>query len=406
MRQVERWARKTQIAKILSFFDGLPRFIHVPKPLLLGSNNEDEILVVADMTTSRVRGVLANLDEPFNPHLRLQCTLGGKRRDKPIRALASIYQELRKGFPELCLLKGNGPCGQKIVQAHSIQKALFKKHAKNGHIYLFEVFTGKHDSEKRLWPELIGINEATTFSGFCDVHDSQTFSPIDNSPFLNIPEHKFLYHYRAFAQTYYGRAHKFRVVESAFKELAAKVPAAEIESLAEKVRSNRQDVSELEPKRRVYQEQLRAKSWPDIEGYAFEGEPMPDILMTEYFGPRKNFQGRIIQDCKSLAPLRWVSMTVSASNDRAVFLLCGEKGCPILRELADSFRKVAPTARTRAILTYVFCHFENFILLPKWWESLSKDVQLQFVNAYAGRYYPRELPDTCDWKLKEIASQG
>ena len=346
--------------------------------------------------------MLANLDEPFNPNLQLQRILSWKQREKPAGALSSIYQQLRKGFPELCLLKGNGSCGQKIVQAHSIQKALFKKHAKNGHIYLFEVFTGKRDDENRLWPELMGINEATTFSGFCDLHDSLTFAAIENSPFLNTIEHKFLYHYRAFAQTYYGRAHKFRVIESAFKELATQHSVTQLKSLAEKVRLNQQDVADLEPMKRLYECLLHANNWSTVEGYAFGGELMPDFFMTEYFAPRKDFQGTIIQDTKTLGPLRWVSMTVTASNDRAVFLLCGEKGCPILRQIADSFRKLAVAARTGAVLNYTFCQFENFILLPHWWESLAKDVQLQFVNAFAGRYYPRELPDICDWKLREL----
>jgi len=62
MQKVEYWARNTQIAKILTFFDAFPRFIHVPKPLLLGSNNESEILVVGDTTVSLIRGELANMD--------------------------------------------------------------------------------------------------------------------------------------------------------------------------------------------------------------------------------------------------------------------------------------------------------------------------------------------------------
>ena len=255
-------------------------------------------------------------------------------------------------------------------------------------------------------PRLIGINEATTFSGLCDYHDSQTFSAIDNSPFLNTPEHKFLYHYRAFAQTYYGRAHKFRVIESAFNELAKTVSAAEIQSLAKDIRLNRQDLSELEPKKHDYEQVLCAKNWSAVEGYVFDGELMPDILTTEYFGPRKNFQGRIIQESKSLALLNWVSMTITASGDRAVFLLCADKGSPILHELVNSFRKLPPAAQTLALVTYTFCQFENFIMLPKWWEALSKDIKLEFVNAFAGRYYPRQLPNTCDWKLKEITSQS
>lgn len=253
---------------------------------------------------------------------------------------------------------------------------------------------------------MIGINEATTFTGFCDLHDSQVFSPIENAPFQNTPEQTFLYHYRAFAQAYYCRAHGFRIIEETYKELAEKLPPVELKSLKEKVGLNRQDVLEFQPQKSKYEQNLKDKDWSRIEGYAFVGETMPDVLTTDYFGPRKDFQGRGVQDCKTFGPLAWVSMTIIAANDRAVFLLCGEKGCRVLHQLVDSFRKLPATERTRAIVTYVFCQFENFILLPNWWESLSKAIQLRFVNAFEGRYFPRELPNTCDWRLKEISSQN
>ncbi|MCX6902507.1 MAG: hypothetical protein NTW03_03295, partial [Verrucomicrobia bacterium] len=404
MRRVERWARSTRIATMLSFFDGLPRFVHVPKPLLLGSNNEFEILLQGDTTTNRVRSALANLDEPFNPGLRLQRILGGKRREKPVQAVPSIYDQLQKGFQKICLLEDTGECGQKIVRAHSVQKSVFKGHAKNRHIYQFEVFTGSRDAENRLWPDLIGINEATTFTGFCERHDSRIFSAIDNSPFQNTPEQKFLHHYRAFAQAYYNRAYKFRVIESALPALAKKLSPVEFKSLAERARLNQQDVQDLEARKSAYDKQLRDKNWSAVEGYAFVGEPMPEILAVEFFAPRKDFQGHIIQNCKSIAPLVWLSMTITTVNDHAVFLLCAEKGCSALHAFARSLRRLPPAAQTTAIVTYVFCQFENFIMLPKWWESLPKANQLKFVNAFQGRYYPRELPNTCDWHLEETPS--
>jgi hypothetical protein len=127
---------------------------------------------------------------------------------------------------------------------------------------------------------------------------------------------------------------------------------------------------------------------------------MPDILTTNFFAPQKNFHGNIFQDTKMLLPLKWVSFTVTAVDNRAVFLLCGDKGCPVLHEFVASFRGMP--LQTTTIIAYVFCLFENFIMLPKWWESLSKETQRKFVNVFQGRYYRRELPNTCDWKLKEI----
>jgi len=312
---------------------------------------------------------------------------------------------LEKGFPELCLLKGHGQCGQKIVRAHAVQKALFKKHAKKGHVYQFDPFNGTRDADKRLWPDLIGVKKATTFTGFCDCHDSQTFATIDNSPFQNTPEYKFLYHYRAFAQTYYDFAHKFKAIESVFKEMSKTLPPAELKSLATDIRTNQRDVEELQGHKLIYEQQLKEKNWSAIEGYAFVGDTMPDVLATGFFAPRKDLQGNIVQDCKSRAPLNWVSVTSAASNDRAIFLLCAEKGSAILPKLVNSFRRLPAASQTTAIITYVFCQFENFILLPSWWESLSKGVQLKFVNAFEGHYYRREMPNTSDWKLKDMVSQ-
>jgi hypothetical protein len=227
VQKVEYWARNTQIAKMLTFFDALPRFIQVPKPLLLGSNNESEILVFNDTTISLIRGELANMDEPFNPYLRHQRILDGRRREKPEKALQLLYENLQKGFEKVCLLAETGECSEKIIRAHSLQKSLFKNYAKNGHVYHFEPFTGTHDANKNLWPNLVGINKATTFSGFCERHDSQIFSNIEIIPFQNTPEQRFLYHYRAFAQMYYDKAYKFKVIEKLFEGLAKKcVPRA------------------------------------------------------------------------------------------------------------------------------------------------------------------------------------
>ncbi|MGA2180135.1 MAG: hypothetical protein ABSH15_11205 [Verrucomicrobiota bacterium] len=400
IRQVEYWARNTQIAKILSFFDEFPRFIHAPQPFLIGSNNESEILIAGDTTVSRIREALRHLDEPFNPHLKEQKFLGGIKREKPEKAFPTLYQELRKGLTEVCLLEDTGECDGKIIRAHSLQKSLFRRHAKNGHVYQFDPFTGQHDANRNLWPDLIGINEATTFLGFCKRHDSQVFSPIEDVSFQNTPEQKFLHHYRAFAQMYYDKAYKFKIIKNVFIELAKKFSPSELNILAKTIYLNQHDVDELKEQKLRLDVRLQKKDWSTVEGCAFLGDKMPEILTANFFAPRKNFHGLIFQDTKSLLSLKWISFTVTATNDRALFLLCGEKGCPVLHEFVKSFREMP--LQTNAIVTYVFCAFENFILLPEWWESLSKDVQKKFVNAYQGRYYRRELPNTADWKLKEL----
>ena len=72
--------------------------------------------------------------------------------------------------------------------------------ARDGHVKAL----GKR-IDKKMGPvirfEDIGRNQATTFTGFCSLHDSEIFKPIDSNTFRPTdPEHLFLTAYRAVAK--------------------------------------------------------------------------------------------------------------------------------------------------------------------------------------------------------------
>jgi hypothetical protein len=121
-----------------------------------------------------------------------------------------------------------------------------------------------------------------------------------------------------------------------------------------------------------------AKRWAYVDGYTFVGSVVPQIFATQYFAPRKDFQATLVQDAKKNAALDWVSLTITAEENRALVLLCGRNGSRALEELGASIRRLASTDRTSAIVSYVFCLFENFVIVPSWWESLPKSAELEF----------------------------
>jgi hypothetical protein len=399
MRRVERLARRCELAKLLSFFEALPKHIYVPRPLVLGSNNEYEILVKGFCTRHAIIKQIANLDEPYNPGLRLQKTIVTEKRAKPVNAFATVLEELRKGFAKVCLAEELGECGGKIVQAHSLQKATFKSRAKKGHVYEFDAFSNQGS---RIWPRLIGINDASTFAGFCEKHDSQLFSPIENEPFDGRAEQIFLYHYRAVAHAFYNRAYKATIFERAYPKLEKLVPAVEIKNIKERIWLNQLEIQDLRCRKAQCEDQIRKKDWSNIEAYVWIGDRAPDIFATDYFALGKDFLGKPLQDRKSLNPLKLISLTVSASDDKAIIVLCGNKECELLRALVTSLRKLPSNLLTMAFVNCVFCQLENFILVPDWWESRSKVEQESLMNAFNSRYFPRELPIVSDWNLKEL----
>lgn len=400
MRQIEQWAHRTRLAEMLSFFESLPRLFFLPRPVLLGSNNEFEILVAESASKGMVIRAISNLDEPFNPNLNLQKTLMSKQREASLGVMEPIYRELSNGFEKVCLAEALGGCRGKIVRAHTLQKAAFQAHARNGHVYEIDPFKVGPAGH---WPTPIGIHKATTLTGFCEHHDGTLFRQIETEQFDSRPKQFFMHHYRAVALAFYNRAYKGKFLERAYIENSKKPGVGSLKTFAEGIRLNRADMAELHGHKCSYEQHLQAGNWAAVEGHAWIGTKAPDFFAADFFGPKKDLQGAIVQNTKTLRPLNWVSLTVTATaDDRALVLLCAEKGSSLLTSCVRSLRQIPRDRRTMAIVNYIICQFENFIMLPDWWEPLADRTKRLFVNAYDSRYFPRELPHVCEWGLSEV----
>ena len=99
-------------------------------------------------------------------------------------------------------------CCGRVSRAHTVPKSgSLKRIARKGHVYSYDVSSlknlQKHDGA--LVPELLGINRASTFTGFCSRHDNQIFEPLEKRTFCGTPEQCFLLGYRARAREIYTK---------------------------------------------------------------------------------------------------------------------------------------------------------------------------------------------------------
>jgi len=123
-----------------------------------------------------------------------------------------------------CFYHNKNECKGPIKQSHSIQRnkrlsIIEGMVNKNNCIYSFSnPVPNKRSYFSNLSP--IGKNEASTFYGFCDYHDSILFAPIENNEFDASPQHCFLHSYRAFAHSY----HKEKEAMKSFYEVYPKIP--------------------------------------------------------------------------------------------------------------------------------------------------------------------------------------
>jgi hypothetical protein len=92
-------------------------------------------------------------------------------------------------------------CSSEFIKAHSVPKSSLKKIARDGRVYSFipdPINIKKQDGI--LQPNLVGIKDASIFTGFCSVHDNELFAKVEDQTFIASPEQCFLLAYRAQAR--------------------------------------------------------------------------------------------------------------------------------------------------------------------------------------------------------------
>jgi len=86
LRRIERWSRRTELDRILHFFENLPRHVVIPRPLLLGSTRGAHYRVEGYATTSQIIRKIHLLDEPFQEHpIALTRTIQMRKRSEDIQ---------------------------------------------------------------------------------------------------------------------------------------------------------------------------------------------------------------------------------------------------------------------------------------------------------------------------------
>lgn len=111
-----------------------------------------------------------------------------------------------------CFYHDKSECKLPFKNAHSLQRQgalkILEKENK-GNKYLFS-HTERYFNSEFSFLDLnpVGRKRASTFFGFCDYHDTNLFSPIENEPEcsdIESDEHCFLHSYRSFAHSYHRK---------------------------------------------------------------------------------------------------------------------------------------------------------------------------------------------------------
>ena len=330
-----------------------------------------------------------------------------------------IDAEFRKAFAKKYCLhpqSSSSTCSQQIVKAHSVSASSnLKNIAEEGHVLRF-YYPPKAPVEARgrVTAQSIGVNKASTFTGFCKLHDSQTFSSIDRPINLLTPEYCFLLAYRALCQVIFTKAASF-AASPTLRQLDRGTPShiqqAHQESCSDREFSLMVGLEDLHRDKAEFDQHLLCRNFDAISYYALELDHAPQIVCSVAFTPEVDFEGNQLQSLENPdihADMCSCSIISTQRGGAIVFAWLKETNRASIR-LIESLDGLKPYLIPSAIVRLVFECGENVFFSKSWWNSLGTKTQMMIedrANSLTDKPPNTLLDDGCRSVLWSIVSKS
>lgn len=269
-------------------------------------------------------------------------------------------------------------CDKKIINAHTISKSGSLKEIadESNHVLGLKISLPKIiKNEGKLVPERIGINQASTFKGFCSIHDKSLFACIEDREFVGDDEQCLALMYRAVAKELYAKEGGLNTSE--FIKNGDKGKHLLAQMFIQKFVAGHQTginaaIAELSELKSQLDEQLLKKSSGNLSHLIIDSAlPMP-VAVSSIVSPITDFDGNLIQDLGDLNVLAEQLVFNSFSSDgKGYVVFSWSKNSTKVLGFIKSLLAIGTGKMFSALIRFFFGVAENTFISPKWWNDLS-----------------------------------
>ena len=274
----------------------------------------------------------------------------------------------------LCLhYEGSNKC-QEIINAHSIQKSQsLEAISENGHVYKISTDIGSLKKNRgSLIYEKCGINQASTFLGFCKKHDNELFEPIDNFPLIPTDQQVILYGYRSLCRELFVKENALNLFENQLHQMQ---DSYAVKELFQGLKTGTLfGLDNLREHKLIYDNSLREKSYFDINYVLFISKQKPFIAFSGLFYPHFDFTGQQLQDLGDLEnKLDLITIcTAPVNSGWGVLFSWHDSSSKVCNKFIQSLATIIHEGNNLGdfIFRMAISNCENLAIAPTWWEKL------------------------------------
>ncbi len=314
-------------------------------------------------------------------------------------------------------------CDKKIVRAHTVPKSSsLSKIARNGHVLAFvPTLENIAKNHGRLLPVSRGVNQASTFNGFCKKHDNDIFSPIENYDFIGTPEQCFLLAYRANAREIYTKKAQSKtqnLMKSADRgRNIEQQKSIQLTAFLHSLGTNA-GVSDNDYHKKEFDKTLIAKDFSGVRSYILFFRDAPDVMCSASYFPDEDFDGDRLQDLSDFSKIaNAITFSSFWSGHCGVVVFSWlENSDPVCKRFIETLDHKSDKEIPNALIRFFFEVTENVQLCPEWWESLTQVTRDCLIDRMARSANPyRSQPvhalkddglNYVDWHLSERRRVG
>jgi len=315
------------------------------------------------------------------------------RETQAPRKFWEVDRQLRQAFSHKTCLVPDGwskACVGRPIRAHTIPRSTsLRRIARDGHVYGFvPTFEKLSQYNGRVPPELIGVNRASTFTGFCATHDAELFRPLEKESFKGSPEQCFLLSYRALAREIYTKIASMslsglRSESDKGRDRNAQLSVQRMNfffnmGVAAGIRDN-------EHHKKLHDALLQERNFQSVSAYIIELEEPPTVMCSAGLFPERTFDGRVLQDISALdehAQLLGLSAFADESGGYVVLSWLPNSDL-VCRPFVEGLASIPDEKLSAGLLRLMFEYCENVFIQPEWWESLTAPQRTALINRMA-----------------------
>jgi SEC-C motif len=318
-----------------------------------------------------------------------------------------------------CLHPNASPenCGGKIAKAHTVPRHALQSIAENGHVcsFAYDLVT-LLKTEGKIHERLIGVAKASTFTGFCQTHDSEVFAPLERQAFAPSAETALLLTLRAISREIHDK-----MINAGLYEHQLELDRGRRQEDQQAVHNaallfhvgTRAALLELRNLKQRIDAMWSSRDFGQSYYLAYRLTAPSTVMCSGSATPSEDFEGARLQNLSYLlTPTQRVCFSSFSDGSVGWLVFSWDGESMVADRLIASLLRQPPTLHPHSIIRFIFESLSNTFFAPSWWAHLSAEQQthLRFrMQASADPSTPsrdRILVDDgrrfIDWQVEQV----